>query len=198
MRSILKVALLVAAGLVPASAAGAVDLSSYTWKAFGGDGDSASLMVLAKSEVDNPDAHYAFFLNCTAVDQWMMNVSDIDAKALGTAIADGKEPTFDLVVDDKTNEGESGYFPDIVYNQTDRVWEYSTNWDLGLLDDLSKAGKIAIRGTGIDVTLPTDGMTEALQEFKGSCEALQATDEGEGPDNEDAPPPDDMPPDSGQ
>lgn len=165
----------------------AADLKDYTWKAYGGDGDSASVMVVAKSNADNPEAHYAFFLSCVATDQWMMNVSDVDAKALGTAIADGKQPTFGLVIDDKPQPNEDGdFYPDIVFNQADNVWEYSTTWDISLLDDLMKAKKIALRGTGVDVALPTDGMTGALQDFKGFCDALQATDEGES---------DDLPPD---
>ena len=37
-----------------------------------------------------------------------------------------------------------------------------------------------MRGTGVDRTLPTDGMQAALGKFKTACEALRGTtDEGE-------------------
>jgi hypothetical protein len=180
--------LLVLSLAAPAAAAAEEGAGTFIWKAYGGDGASASLLVLDKSQVDNPEAHYKFFMSCTAAEPWMMNVSEIDAKQLGTAIAGGGKPTFGLLIDGKSDGGEDGgYTPDIVYNQTDSVWEYSTNWELPLLDGLSTATEIAVKGTGIDVKLPTEGMKEALTQFKSDCEALQATtDEGEtddlGPD----------------
>jgi hypothetical protein len=178
--SILFAAASAAALLAPLSAS-AEDAKVYTWKAFGGDGASASVMVVDKKEADDPEAHYKFFLSCMAAEPWMMNISDIDAKELGKTISDGGRPTFSLMLDGKAAGGDDGgYTPDVVYNQMDKVWEYSTNWELPLLDTVSTAKEIAVKGTGIDIKLPTDGMKEALTQFKTDCEALQATtDEGE-------------------
>ena len=154
-------------------------VGDYIWKVFGGDGAPASLLVIDKSRADDPEAHYKFFLSCTAAEPWIMNVSEVDAKALGKAIADGGQPSFGLVLDGKT-EDSGGYKPDIIYNQADSVWEYSTSWDLSLLDALSLATEIGIKGTGVDMKLPPEGMAAALSRFKADCNALQATtDEGE-------------------
>jgi hypothetical protein len=166
---------------IPAVAAADYSAANATWRAYGGDGASASILVVNKDEADNPEAHYVFFMSCTAVEQWMMNVSDIDAKVLGTTISDGGQPSFGLVLDGKADvDAGGGYFPDIIFNQLDGVWEYSTNWDLGLLDSLLAAKQIGVKGTGIDRALPTDGMDAALAKFKTDCEALRGTtDEGE-------------------
>jgi hypothetical protein len=167
-------------------AASAEDTANYTWKAYGGDGASASVMVVDKKEADNPEAHYKFFLSCMAAEPWMMNISDINAKELGKTIEDGGRPTFSLLLDGKSEgAGDGGFTPDLVYYQMDNVWEFSTNWELPLLDTVGAAQEIAIKGTGVDIKLPTDGMKAALTQFKTDCQALQATtDEGE----EDLPP----------
>jgi len=164
----------------------AASASGFVWKSFGGDGASASLLVLDKNTADDPEAHSKFYLGCTVSEPWTMNVSDIDNKALGQAITENKQPTFQLFVNGKAvGEEEGAFAPDIIFNQDDSDWEYSTNWDLSLLDPLLAAQEIAIKGTGVDVTLPTDGMKEAITQFKADCEALQATtDEGEPDDNQ--------------
>lgn len=166
---------------LPAVAGADYSAANATWRAYGGDGASASVLVVNKDEADNPEAHYVFFMSCTAVEQWMMNASDIDAKVLGTTIADGGQPSFGLVLDGKADvDSGGGYFPDIIFNQLDGVWEFSTNWDLGLLDTMLAAKEIGVKGTGIDRKLPTDGMQAALTKFKGDCESLRGTtDEGE-------------------
>ncbi|MEO8669595.1 MAG: hypothetical protein ABI399_13830, partial [Bauldia sp.] len=158
----------------------AEEAASYVWKAFGGDGEASSLLVLDKSKADDPEAHYKFYLSCTTDEPWTMNVSDIDAKALGAAVAEKAPPSFRLVIDGKAESDDGGFSPDIVFNPTDSVWEYSTNWDLSLLDTLSAASEIGISGTGVEENLPKEGMKEAVAAFKAACEALQATtDEGE-------------------
>jgi hypothetical protein len=169
------VAIVLSPGPAPAAEA-----ATYVWKAFGGDGAAASLLVIDKTKADDPEAHYKFYLSCTTDEPWTLNVSDIDAKALGSAVADKSPPSFRIVVDGKSGGEDEGFSPDIVFNALDEVWEYSTNWDLSLLDTLSAATEIGIRGTGVDEKLPTEGMKEAVATFKGACEALQATtDEGE-------------------
>lgn len=163
----------------------AATASGYVWKSFGGDGASASLLVIDKNNADDPEAHYKFYLGCTVSEPWTMNISDVDNKALGQAIADNKQPTFQLVVNGKAEGEEGAYTPDIIFNQEDSVWEFSTNWDLSLLDPMLAATEIAITGTGVDLTLPTEGMKDAITQFKADCEALQATtDEGEPDDSQ--------------
>jgi hypothetical protein len=200
MRFPIVLAAVSAAALLAPSAVSAEDAGAvYTWKAYGGDGASASVMVVDKKEAEDPEAHYKFFLSCMAAEPWMMNVSDINAKELGKAIEDGGRPTFSLMLDGKAEGGDDGGFtPDIVFNQMDGVWEFSTNWELPLLDTVGAAKEIAVKGTGVDIKLPTDGMKEALTQFKADCEALQATtDEGEVDVPPDEPiegaPPDDAP-----
>jgi hypothetical protein len=166
--------------LFASDASGAAPLPGYIWKSFGGDGASASLLVIDKNNADDPEAHSKFYLGCTVAEPWTMNVSDIDNKALGQAIVDNKQPTIQIVINGKA-EGEQGaYTPDIIFNQEDSAWEYTTGWDLSLLDPMIAGTEIAIKGIGVDLTLPTDGMKEAISQFKADCEALQATtDEGE-------------------
>jgi hypothetical protein len=181
----------------PAIADADYSVANATWRAYGGDGASASILVVNKDEADNPEAHYVFFMSCTAVEPWMMNASDIDAKVLGTTIADGGQPSFGLVIDGKADvDSGGGYFPDIIFNQLDGVWEYSTNWDLGLLETLLAAKEIGVKGTGINRKLPTDGMDAALAKFKTDCEALRGTtDEGESEEPEIDVPQDEQPED---
>ncbi len=182
---------------LPAAAGAEYSAANATWRAYGGDGTSASILVVNKDEADNPEAHYVFFMSCTAVEPWMVNVSDIDAKVLGTTIAEGGQPSFGLVIDGKADvDNGGGYFPDIIFNQLDGAWEYSTNWDLGLLETLLGASEIGVKGTGIDRALPTDGMPAALAKFKTDCEALRgSTDEGESEEPEIDVPPDEQPED---
>jgi len=71
----LLLALSAASMLTPLSASAEEAGTGYVWKAFGGDGATASVMVIEKSQVDEPEAHYKFFMSCMAAEPWMMNIS---------------------------------------------------------------------------------------------------------------------------
>src|SRR4029079_10678392 len=112
-----------------------------TWHFFKDDqGSSGVLAVLDADEIDSPEPHYPFLLSCSLDQEWTMFVSDVDAKALGETIAGGEQPTFALVLSAGGNTTNSGdYFPEISFGQMEGVWQYSTVWDLSLLDQLVAA-----------------------------------------------------------
>ena len=167
----------------------AAQTPSMTWYVYTDETPSAFLAVLAEGEIDSPEPHYPFLMTCAPDQEWMMMVSNIDAKQLGTTIANGEQPIFSLVVSTPSGKEErSDYYPDMSFSQMAGLWEYSTIWDLGALDHLVAAKEIRIRGTGIDMALPTKAMTELLKQFKSSCEGMGEMGAGDPETGENMPP----------
>jgi hypothetical protein len=156
-----------------------------TWHVYSDDAQSGLLAVVDEDEIESPEPHYPFLMSCAADQEWTMFVSDIDAKRLGETIAEGDQPTFSLSATTSGKTAASGdFFPEISFSQMETVWEYSSIWDLGVLDHLLEADRVAIKGTGIDLNLPTKAMKAALAEFKAFCDKLGAPDATEpAPDN---------------
>ncbi|HZP20893.1 MAG TPA: hypothetical protein VFB16_11890 [Bauldia sp.] len=167
---------------IVALAGGPAFAGELTWHFYKDDPNAGALAVVDSDEIESPEPHYPFLLSCSADQEWSMYVSDIDHKELGETIARGDQPTFAIAATTAGKEEKSGeFFPEIAFGQMEGVWEYSSIWDLGLLDHLAGADSIAIRGTGISVALPVKEMKASIAAFKDFCGAVGAGD-GEGPD----------------
>lgn len=169
-----RIALALLVSIAAAGFAAAQPGRSLTWFLYKDDGvPAAFLAAVPEGEEDNPEPHYPFLMSCSLEDDWTMIVSDVDPKQLGAAIANGEQPTFALVVEGEAGKSESSdYYPEIGFSQMEGLWEYSTIWDLATLDHLLTAKAIRVKGTGIDVALPTATLTKSLQDFKAACEKL--------------------------
>jgi hypothetical protein len=176
MKSLLRVAGIVA--ILPIWAAHAEEAKNYVWHVYHGEDPAASLAVVDKAEVDADEAYWPFFIQCSVDEPWTMTVAGVDAKALGAAIAAGTPVDFAFIIDGKSDAGDTGgYFPELSFSQMDGEWDYSVEWDLSVLNRLLAAKTLAIKGTGVDKALPTEGMAEALNAFKGLCASFE--NEGE-------------------
>ncbi len=157
-------------GLTPAHAANLV------WQ-FSQDEESAFLGVVdaAAANKDAPD--YLFYMACAATGDETTVVSDLDAKALGQAIASGKVPSFSYVLDGEAQPDTGGEPADIRFDEMVGAWQYisgGADYDL-----LLTASAIKITGVGVDLTLPEKDLTTSLQQLKDACDKLvSAGDEG--------------------
>lgn len=186
MKRISLALLLTAAAIGSASAAGeaatnppAADAVKDQIWVFDHDEASGYAGVIAAADKSSEEPHYSILITCSQEDDWAMYISDLDVKALGDTIAKNQQPTF-AVSSTKAGKTETSepYFPDIAYNQEETRWEYSTIWDIGILDHLADADQMALKGTGLDVTLPTQSMKESLSKLKTFCASLNADDSG--------------------
>jgi hypothetical protein len=177
------------AAILPIWAAHAEEAKNYVWHVYHGADPAASLAVVDKAEVDADEAYWPFFIQCSIDEPWTMTVAGVDAKTLGAAIAAGTPVDFAFIIDGKSGEGDAGgYFPELSFSQMDSEWDYSVEWDLSMLNRLLTAKTLAVKGTGVDKPLPSEGMAAALTEFKGLCESFE---------NEGETAPDALPDDSG-
>jgi hypothetical protein len=143
------------------------------WRVYPVDGGGGSIAALAASEVDSPEPYWRFAMTCMSGERWRATVSGVDAAMLGGAIAAGTEVQVSVIADGDPNKVPlSGYFPEITFGQMYGEWEYSFHFDLITLDDLGRAGALAVTGTGVDFTLPSAGTAEGFAQFKALCEAL--------------------------
>jgi hypothetical protein len=150
---------------------------------FNQDEESAFIGVVESAVKDDAEADYPFFMNCASTGDETTVVSDVDAKALGEAIAKGDVPTFAYLLDDAPPTDDGGEISDIRFDEMAGVWQYIVNgadYDL-----LLTAAKIRIAGAGVDFELPQKDMTATLQKFKDACDALVAGgDDSDGEDTE--------------
>ena len=165
--------LLTAAGAGSASAA-----NDLIW-VFDHDEASGYAGVIAAADKNSEEPHYSILLTCSQEDDWAMYISDLDVKALGDTIGKNEQPTF-TISSTKTGKTETSepYYPDISYNQEESRWEYSTIWDIGILDHLVDADQMVVKGTGLNATLPADGMKDSLSKLKTFCASLNADETG--------------------
>ena len=162
---------------VAAMGVGAADAGKLVWK-FQQDDRSASIAVVNARDVDNPEADYPFYMECTAEGDDTTIVSDVDAKALGKAIAAGSVPSFWYVLDGKKHDETGGEIGDIRYDQMAGEWQYivyGANPDMLLTATTAK-----VAGTGVNLDLPTDKFRKSIMAFKAACEKLQADLERQG------------------
>jgi hypothetical protein len=173
MKRISLALLLTAATIGNASAA-----NDLIW-VFDHDETSGYAGVIAAADKNTEEPHYSILITCSQEDDWALYISDLDVKALGDTIAKNEQPTF-TIASTKAGKTESSepYYPDVSFNQEEARWEYSTIWDIGILDHLVDADQIALKGTGVDSTLPTQAMKESLGKLKAFCGSLNADDSG--------------------
>jgi hypothetical protein len=174
MTTRLSLALLITlAGIGTASAA-----ADQIW-VFDHDEAAGYAGVMAAADKNKEEPHYAILITCSQEDDWAIYVSDLDVKALGDTIAKNQQPSFTIssTTAGKTETSEP-YYPDISFNQEEARWEYSTVWDISMLDHLANADQMALKGTGIDVTEPTQSMKETLGKLKTFCTSLNADESG--------------------
>ena len=182
MNRIFLAIMLTAAGIGGASAA-----NDLIW-VFDHDDTSGYAGVIAAADKNSEEPHYSILITCSQEDDWALYISDLDVKALGDTIAKNQQPTF-TISSTKAGKTETSepYYPDISFNQEEARWEYSTIWDIGILDHLIDADQIALKGTGIDTTLPTQTMKESLTKLKGFCGSLNSGDQSGTPEPNAAP-----------
>lgn len=169
MKSVSLAILLVGAGIGNAWAA-----NDLIW-VFDHDETSGYAGVVAAAEKDKPVPHYSFLITCSQEEDWALYISDLDVKALGDAISKNQQPSF-TITSTKAGKAETSepYYPDISFNQEETRWEYSTMWDIGMLEHLVGVEQVAVKGTGLDVTLPVQAMQESLSKLKGFCASLNS------------------------
>jgi hypothetical protein len=169
MKRISLALLLTAAGIGNASAAG-----DLIW-IYDHDEASGYAGVIAAADKKSEEPHYSILITCSQEDDWAMYISDLDVKALGDTIGKNGQPTF-TISSTKAGKTETSepYYPDISYNQEESRWEYSTIWDIGILDHLIDADQMALKGTGLDAPLPTEGMKDSLSKLKAFCGSLNS------------------------
>lgn len=170
----ISLALLVTvAGIGSAAAAG-----DQIW-VFDHDEAAGYAGVMAAADKDKEEPHYSILITCSQEDDWSIYISDLDVKALGDTIAKNQQPTFTIssTKAGKTDTSEP-FMPDISFNQDESRWEYSTTWEISLLDHLVDADQIALKGTGLDATEPTQSMKESLGKLKAFCTSLTADESG--------------------
>jgi hypothetical protein len=170
--------LISAVGIGSAAAAG-----DLTW-VFNHDDTAGYAGVVATADKDKEEPHYSFLLSCSQEDDWALYLSDLDVKALGDTIAKNEQPSFTLV---STKGGKSEtsdpYYPELSYNQEEARWEYSADWDTDMLAKLVGADRLAIKGTGVDLPLPTQAMQDSLGKLKAFCDKLNSADDAAGNDD---------------
>jgi hypothetical protein len=169
MKRVSLAILLIGAGIGSASAA-----NDLIW-VFDHDETSGYAAVVAAPDKDKPAPHYSFLITCSQEEDWALYISDLDVKALGDTISKNQQPSF-TITSTKAGKAETSepYYPDISFNQEETRWEYSTMWDIGMLEHLVGVEQVAVKGTGLDVTLPLDGMQETLSKLKGFCASLNS------------------------
>jgi hypothetical protein len=163
---------LTAAGIGSASAA-----NDLIW-VFDHDETAGYAGVVSAADKNKPVPHYSFLVTCSQEDDWALYISDLDVKALGDTISKNQQPSF-TITSTKAGKAETSepYYPDISFNQEEVRWEYSTMWDIGMLDHLVGVEQVAVKGTGLDVTLPTEAMQDSLGKLKGFCASLNSGNE---------------------
>ncbi len=167
--------------VVAFSAFGPAQAADLVW-VFNQDEESAFIGVVESASKDDAEADYPFFMNCASTGDQTTVVSDVDAKALGEAIAKGDVPTFAYVLDNASPADDGDEISDIRFDEMAGVWQYIVNgadYDL-----LLTAEKIRIAGAGVDLALPQQDMTTTLQKFKDACDALASGgDDSDGGDS---------------
>jgi hypothetical protein len=176
MKRIFLAIVLSVAGLGTASAAG-----DLIW-VFDHDDTSGYAGVIAAADKNSEEPHYSMLITCSQEDDWALYISDLDVKALGDTIAKNQQPTF-TISSTKAGKTETSepYYPDVSFNQEEARWEYSTIWDIGILDHLIDADQISLKGTGLDTTLPTQSMKESLTKLKAFCASLNSGEQSNPP-----------------
>ena len=145
--------------------------ADYVWHLYNNEDEpSAFLAVVDADSIEEPQNHFPFSMLCSGYSDWLMVVSDVEAKALGENIAGGDQPSFAFILDGE--QGSDEYYPSISLSD-EGIWEYTTSWDYGVLDQLSGASEIGVSGVGVDMTLPTEGKAEAFEAFKTACEGIE-------------------------
>jgi len=163
------------AAMIMALAAPASAADGEIWRVYPVDGGGGTIAALAPGEADSPEPYWGFSMTCLPSQDWTANVSGIDAKALANAIAGGDSITVAVIADDNPDRTPiSGFFPTISFGQMYGEWEYAFSFDLDSLDELGSAETLAVKGTGVDFSLPTDGTEDAFSKFRGLCVALPA------------------------
>lgn len=183
MKSIVVAAAVAAFGGAMLGSAGA--RADDIWHLYNSDEPTAFLAVVESDTVDEPENHYPFSMACSAYGEWLMVVSDVDARALGESIASGGLPAFSFVLDGVGGEGDGDYYPSINFGEMEGVWEYSIIWGFGLLDQLASANDIKLTGVGVDMTLPSEGKAEAFEAFKAACDGIESADTADEPIEDD-------------
>jgi hypothetical protein len=164
--------LLSAAGVGNAAAA-----NDLVW-VFDHDESAGYAGVVSAAEKSNPEPHYSFLITCSQEDDWALYISDLDVKALGDTIAKNQQPSF-TITSTKAGKADTSqpYYPDISFNQEEAHWEYTTMWDIGMLDHLVGVEQVAVKGTGLDLRLPTEAMQDSLGKLKGFCASLNSSND---------------------
>ena len=162
------VAALVLGGLGPAHAA------DLTWQ-FSQDDESAFLGVVDPGAKEG-DESYPFYMSCAATGDETTVISNVDAKALGAAIAKGEVPAVSYLLDGQKQDDSGGMVVDIRFDEMSRSWQYliaGADYDL-----LLGASSVRIKGVGIDLALPEKDMAASLKQMKDACDGLFSSDVG--------------------
>ena len=123
-------------------------------------------------------------MSCAATGDETTVVSNVDAKALGEAIAKGEVPSVSYLLDGQTQDDTGGQVADIRFDEMSGSWEYliaGADFDL-----LLTASSVKIKGAGVDLQLPEKDMAASLQKLKAACDGLLSTGEDGGDGGGDA------------
>ena len=154
---------------------GSAHAADLTWQ-FSQDDESAFLGVV-EGDAQDGEGDYVFYMSCASTGDETTVVSNVDAKALGQAIAKGDVPSISFVLDGQAQDDGGGAVADIRFDEMSGSWQYflaGADYDLMLT-----AKSIEVKGVGIDLKLPDKDLTASLQQLKSACDALLAADEGD-------------------
>ena len=146
------------------------------WQLYRDDGPGGTLAVMDKGELESPEPYWHLAFQCIPGEDWTMIVGDIDTSALAAVINDDGPAEVSFVVDGELGgHGLGGYFPDIRFGEMFGEWEYWIPLDLDMLRQLAAAKTLAIKGTGVDHALPSEGLAETFGKFVDACTKLEQT-----------------------
>ena len=156
-------------GLGPAYAANLI------WQ-FGQDDESAFLGVTDSAAKQGGES-FPFYMSCALTGDQTTVISNVDAKALGEAIAKGQVPSVSYLLDGQQKDDSGGAVVDIRFDEMTGSWQYliaGADYDL-----LLTAKDVRIKGVGVDLQLPQQDLTANLQKLKDVCDGFMSTgDEG--------------------
>lgn len=159
------------------SSAHAADL---VWQ-FSQDDESAFLGV-TDSAAKPGEENYLYYMSCAATGDETTVVSNINAKALGEAIAKGQVPSVSYLLDGQPQDDTGGQVADIRFDEMSGSWQYLVSG--ADYDILLTAATVKIKGIGVDLDLPQADMAGSLQKLKAACDGLLSSGEdgGDGAD----------------
>ena len=147
------------------------------WEVYPFDRGGGTIAAVAVEDARSAEPNWRMAMTCRANADWDLAVIGVDAAVLGAAIVSDAEIEFLVIADaDPDNTPVHAYYPRISFDQMFGEWGYSVPFGLDQIDDFAAAKSLAVEGTGIAFSLPSEGAAEAFAEFRALCAALPRDD----------------------